>query len=168
WLKVFAVKPGVVGIRGVKSRLYLCMNNEGIAQGMLRRSWLTEREHQRRAQMRLCYYCGASGHLIHQCPKRPSSAQVALIDSRAAVNLIDGALVEELRIPTIPCIPFLRITAIDSQPIGGGYLTRQTELLDFQVGLFHLERLDFYVTSSPANPVILGFPWLRQHDPQIS
>ncbi|KAK3568850.1 hypothetical protein QTP86_017947 [Hemibagrus guttatus] len=82
--------------------------------------------------MRLCYYCGASGHLIHQCPKRPSSAQVALIDSRAAVNLIDGALVEELRIPTIPCIPFLRITAIDSQPIGGGYLTRQTELLDFQ------------------------------------
>ncbi|XP_026768690.2 fibroblast growth factor 5, partial [Pangasianodon hypophthalmus] len=34
WLKVFAVKPGVVGIRGVKSRLYLCMNKEGIAQGM--------------------------------------------------------------------------------------------------------------------------------------
>ncbi|KAM9486765.1 fibroblast growth factor 4B-like [Clarias gariepinus] len=34
WLKMFAVKPGVVGIRGVKSRLYLCMNREGIAQGM--------------------------------------------------------------------------------------------------------------------------------------
>ncbi|KAK3569596.1 hypothetical protein QTP86_002532 [Hemibagrus guttatus] len=39
---------------------------------------------------------------------------------------------------------------------------------DFQVGLFHREHLAFYVTSSPANPVILGFPWLRQHDPQIS
>ncbi|KAK3561756.1 hypothetical protein QTP86_013324 [Hemibagrus guttatus] len=143
--------------------------------------------------MRLCYYCGASGHLIHRCPERPLSAQVgenslffsltvpvslcfpdrcvpvsALIDSGAAVNLIDGALVEELGIPTIPCIPSLRITAIDSQPIGGGYLTRQTELLDFQMGLFHRERLAFYVTSSPTNPVILGFPWLRQHDPQIS
>lgn len=35
WLKVFAVKPGVVGIRGVKSRLYLCMNKEGFAQGMV-------------------------------------------------------------------------------------------------------------------------------------
>ncbi|TSL54362.1 Fibroblast growth factor 5 [Bagarius yarrelli] len=34
WLKVFAVKSGVVGIRGVKSRLYLCMNKEGIARGM--------------------------------------------------------------------------------------------------------------------------------------
>ncbi|KAK3516007.1 hypothetical protein QTP70_000893 [Hemibagrus guttatus] len=82
--------------------------------------------------MRLCCYCGASGHLIHRCPERPLSAQVALIDSGAAVNLIDGALVEELGIPTIPCIPSLRIMAIDSQPIGGGYLTRQTELLEFQ------------------------------------
>ncbi|KAK3549628.1 hypothetical protein QTP86_005369 [Hemibagrus guttatus] len=48
----------------------------------------------------------------------------ALIDSGAAVNLIDRALVEELGIPTFPCVPSLRITAIDSQPIGEGYLTR--------------------------------------------
>ncbi|XP_049341074.1 fibroblast growth factor 4A [Astyanax mexicanus] len=33
WLKLFAMKHGVVGIRGVKSKLYLCMNKEGIAQG---------------------------------------------------------------------------------------------------------------------------------------
>ncbi|KAK3560250.1 hypothetical protein QTP86_004006 [Hemibagrus guttatus] len=118
--------------------------------------------------MRLCYYCEGSGHLIHRCPEKPSSAQVALIDSGAAVNLIDRALVEELRISTVPCMPSLRITAIDSQPIGGGYLTHQTELLDLKVGLFHRERLAFYVTSSPTNPVILGFSWLRQHDPQIS
>ncbi|KAK3572273.1 hypothetical protein QTP86_030271 [Hemibagrus guttatus] len=98
----------------------------------LGRSRLAEKEHRRRGQMRLCYYCGASGHRIHRCPERPSSAQVALIDSGAAVNLIDGALVEELGIPTIPCVPSLRITAIDSQPIGGGSLTHQTELLEFQ------------------------------------
>ncbi|KAK3506748.1 hypothetical protein QTP70_023746 [Hemibagrus guttatus] len=96
------------------------------------------------------------------CPGR------ALIDSGAAVNLIDGALVEELGISTSPCVPSLMITAIDSQPIGEGYLQCQTEPLGFQVGLFHHERLTFYVTTSPANPVILGFPWLRRHDPQIS
>ncbi|KAK3514290.1 hypothetical protein QTP70_012912 [Hemibagrus guttatus] len=105
-------------------------------------------------------------------PKPPLSGEglryPALIDSGAAVNLIDGALVEELGISTSPCVPSLKITAIDSQPIGEGYLKRQTELLGFQVGLFHHERLAFYVTSSPANPVILGFPWLRRHDPQIS
>ncbi|KAK3561610.1 hypothetical protein QTP86_010683 [Hemibagrus guttatus] len=101
-------------------------------------------------------------------PGLSRSSPPALIDSGTAVNLIDGALVEELGIPTFPCVPSLRITAIDSQPIGEGYLKRQTKLLEFQVGLFHHEQLAFYVTSSPANPVILGFPWLRRHDPQIS
>ncbi|KAK3557186.1 hypothetical protein QTP70_024684, partial [Hemibagrus guttatus] len=159
----------------------------------LGRSRLAAQGHRLRGQMRLCYNCGVSGHLSPRCPERPSSAQVggssllfnltvpvslrfsdccvpvsALIDSGAAVNLIDGALVEELGIPTFPCVPALRITAIDSQPIGEGYLKRQTKLLEFQVGLFHYEQLAFYVTSSPANPVIMGFPWLRHHDPQIS
>ncbi|KAM7380960.1 hypothetical protein PAMP_004224 [Pampus punctatissimus] len=33
WLKVFAMKHGVVGIRGVKSGLYLCMSREGWVYG---------------------------------------------------------------------------------------------------------------------------------------
>ncbi|KAK3527009.1 hypothetical protein QTP86_006384 [Hemibagrus guttatus] len=123
----------------------------------LGRSRLAAQGHRPRVQMRLCYHCGASGHLSPWCPKRPSSDQVggsssffnltvpvtlhfadrcvpvsALIDSGAAVNLIDGVLVEELGIPTFPCVPALRITAIDSQPIGEGYLRRQAELLEFQ------------------------------------
>ncbi|KAK3548954.1 hypothetical protein QTP70_021664 [Hemibagrus guttatus] len=159
----------------------------------LGRSGLAAQGHRSRGQMRLCYLCGASGHLSPRCPERFPSTPVgdissflnltvpaslhmsdrcfpvsALIDSGAAVNLVDRGLVEELRIPIFPCVPALRITAIDSQPIGEGYLRHQTEPLDFQVGLFHYERLAFYVTSSPANPVILGFPWLRRHDPHIS
>ncbi|KAK3569467.1 hypothetical protein QTP86_031438 [Hemibagrus guttatus] len=133
----------------------------------LGRSRLAAQGHRPRGQMRLCYNCGASGHLSPRF-SREVLIGPALIDSGAAVNLIDGALVEELGIPTFPCIPSLRITAIESQPIGEGYLKRQTELLDFRVRLFHHEQLAFYVTSSPANPVILGFPWLRRHDPQIS
>ncbi|KAK3537485.1 hypothetical protein QTP70_012115 [Hemibagrus guttatus] len=70
--------------------------------------------------------------------------------------------------PSFPCVPPLKITAIDSQPIGEGYLKSQTELLEFRVGLFHREHLEFYVTSSPANPIILGFLWLWRHNPQIS
>ncbi|KAK3535604.1 hypothetical protein QTP70_017137 [Hemibagrus guttatus] len=144
---------------------YSSFREEASEPMQLGRSRLVEPAHQQRSWMRLCYNCGASGHLSPRCPKKPSSAQVALIDSGAAVNLIDGALVEKLGIPTFPCLPPLRITAIDS---GEGYLKCQTELLDFRVGLFHQKRLPFYVTSSPANPVILGFPWLRHHDPQIS
>ncbi|KAK3534275.1 hypothetical protein QTP86_008688 [Hemibagrus guttatus] len=159
----------------------------------LGRSRLTDPTHSQQGRMRLCYHCGASGHQSSRCPERETPAKVgtsspffsllvpvslsvsdrvisvaALIDSGAAVNLIDGGLVERLGITTFPCVPSLRITAIDSQPIGEGYLKRQTEMLEFRVGLFHRERLAFYVTSSPANPVILGFPWLRRHDPQIS
>ncbi|XP_073329840.1 fibroblast growth factor 4A isoform X1 [Pagrus major] len=33
WLKIFAMKHGVVGIRGVRSGLYLCMSGEGRAYG---------------------------------------------------------------------------------------------------------------------------------------
>ncbi|KAK3505618.1 hypothetical protein QTP70_004911, partial [Hemibagrus guttatus] len=159
----------------------------------LGRSGLAESAHPQRGRMRLCYNCGAPGHMSPRCPEKPPSEQVgggslffsllvsvslqvsdhsvstsALIDSGAAVNLINGTLVEKLGIPTFPCVPPLKIMAIDSQPIGEGYLKSQTELLEFRVGLFHRERLAFYVTSSPVNPIILGFSWLQRHDPQIS
>ncbi|KAK3513237.1 hypothetical protein QTP70_009718 [Hemibagrus guttatus] len=122
----------------------------------LGRSRLAEQAQQQRSRMRLCNNCGASGHLSPWCLEKPSSAQEgggswffsllvpvslcvsnrcvpvsALIDSGAVINLIDGALVERLGIPTFPCLPPLRIAAIDSCPIGEGYLKRQTELLNF-------------------------------------
>ncbi|KAK3546665.1 hypothetical protein QTP70_031406, partial [Hemibagrus guttatus] len=52
-------------------------------------------------------------------------------------------------------------TAVDNQPIGKGDITRQTIPLTLQVGLLHFEELSFFVISSPANPIILGFPWLQ-------
>ncbi|KAK3521344.1 hypothetical protein QTP70_003454 [Hemibagrus guttatus] len=73
------------------------------------------------------------GRSSPRCPERAADSQVALIDSGAAVNLVDGAWVEELGISTSPCVPSLRITAIDSQPIGEGYLRRQTEPLGLQI-----------------------------------
>ncbi|KAK3505715.1 hypothetical protein QTP70_004361, partial [Hemibagrus guttatus] len=127
----------------------------------LRRSHVPDPVRQHLACNRLCFYFGGSGHLSHCCPDRPP-------DRFRAVNLIDKTLVEELRIATLPHTPPLKITAIDSQPIGKGYLTHQTELLELQVGVLLSETLAFYMTSSPANPIILGFPWLRQHDPQLS
>ncbi|KAK3507946.1 hypothetical protein QTP70_005050 [Hemibagrus guttatus] len=45
----------------------------------------------------------------------------ALIDSGAAVNLVDRGLVEELGIPIFPCVPALRITAIDTNPVILGF-----------------------------------------------
>ncbi|KAK3556676.1 hypothetical protein QTP70_012833 [Hemibagrus guttatus] len=86
---------------------------------------------------------------------RPPVLASALIDSGAAVNLINKTLVEELRMAILPCTPPLKITAIDS-------------LLKLRVAVLYSKTLVFYITSSPTNPIILGFPWLRQHDPQLS
>ncbi|KAK3505946.1 hypothetical protein QTP70_003608 [Hemibagrus guttatus] len=182
-----------ISVRHRRQTDYPSFREEAPEPMQLGRSRLTDPTHSQQGRMRLCYHCGASGHQSSRCPERETPAKVGasppffsllvpvslsvsdrfisvavLIDSGAAVNLIDGGLVERLGITTFPCVPSLRIAAIDSQPIGEGYLKRQTELLEFRVGLFHRERLAFYVTSSPANPVILGFPWLRRHDPQIS
>ncbi|KAK3570544.1 hypothetical protein QTP86_022080 [Hemibagrus guttatus] len=88
--------------------------------------------------------------------------RAALIDSGAAVNLIDGALVEELRIPTFPCVPSLKITAIDSQPIGEGYLKRQTELLEFR-DLLH--EGDVFCNPRPStSPVAARFFFMGKKD----
>ncbi|KAK3549129.1 hypothetical protein QTP70_033334, partial [Hemibagrus guttatus] len=152
----------------------------------LGRSRLAEPAHQQRGRMRLCYHCGASGHQSSRCPEKSAPAQVsgsslffsllvpvslrvsdrcisvpALIDSGVAVNLIDGALVEKLGIPTFPCVPSLRITAINSQPIGEGYLKRQTELLEFRVTFRRLTR------SSGRSSARRGRPDYRRINPGI-
>lgn len=75
---------------------------------------------------------------------------------------------ERLHLPTIRCTLPLRVTAVNNQPIRKGYLTHQTPPLKLQIGLFHLERLTFFIISSPANPIILGLLWLRLYDLRIS
>ncbi|KAK3508013.1 hypothetical protein QTP70_010142 [Hemibagrus guttatus] len=98
----------------------------------------------------------------------------SLIDSGAAVNLIDGALVEELGIPTFPCVPSLRIMDIDSQPIGEGYLKHQTELLDFRAGLLPRGKPRKLTCTDPARSAFQQLkncftmaPILRHPDPDL-
>lgn len=64
--------------------------------------------------------------------------------------------------------PPLHITAVENGPIGKGQLTLQTVAMKFQIGLFYVEELTFYIISSPLSPIILGYPWLSMHDTQIS
>ncbi|KAK3524729.1 hypothetical protein QTP86_001813, partial [Hemibagrus guttatus] len=91
-----------------------------------------------------------------------------LIDYGVAVNIIDNNLIEKHQLPTVPCIPPLRGTAVNNQPIGEGYLNWITTPLKLTIGLFHAEQFPFYILESPANPIILELPWLQLHDPHIS
>lgn len=90
-----------------------------------------------------------------------------LTDSGAALNLIHKDLITKFNIPTLPCTPPIRISAVNDAPIGDG-ITQQTQPLQLCIGIFHQEAISFYVIDSPRQEIILGFPWLSAHDPVIS
>lgn len=45
----------------------------------------------------------------------------------------------------------LKVTAVDHQPIGKGFITHQTVPLTLQVGLFHTEKLVFFLNLIPRS-----------------
>ncbi|RXN17076.1 Retrotransposon-derived PEG10 [Labeo rohita] len=90
-----------------------------------------------------------------------------MVDSGAALNLINKDIVEKYQIPIQPCTPPIKIKAIDDAFIGEG-ITHQTKTLTLKVGLLHQESITLYVADSPKHEAILGFPWLSVHDPDIS
>lgn len=65
----------------------------------------------------------------------------ALVDSGAALNLIHHQTITKFNIPTLPCNPPIRITAVDNAPIGTGQITQKTIPIQIQVGLFHVETI---------------------------
>ncbi len=92
----------------------------------------------------------------------------ALLDSGAAGNFIDSEFVGQLHLELTPCNSSLAVEALDGRPLGKGKILRLTEPVTLRIGTLHSERIQFYVIRSPTHPLILGLPWLRTHDPQIS
>lgn len=85
-----------------------------------------------------------------------------LVDSGSAVKVINQDLTNKFKIPTLPCVPAINITAIDNSPIGSG-ITATTQPVTLQIGRFHKETIPFYVVPSCKYEVILGHPWLAIH-----
>uniref|UniRef100_A0A3B3H6Q5 Gypsy retrotransposon integrase-like protein 1 n=1 Tax=Oryzias latipes TaxID=8090 RepID=A0A3B3H6Q5_ORYLA len=90
----------------------------------------------------------------------------ALIDSGAEQSLIDFRLVNHLSIPTEPLdIP------IEASGLGGQRLSRithRTKPLLLVVSGNHRESIRFLVTRSAHTPIVLGFSWLKLHNPQFN
>lgn len=71
------------------------------------------------------------------------------------------------QIPLISCNSHLAVEALNGCPLCEGRVLYTTVDLHLQTGTLHTENTRFYITS-PHNLVILGLPWLRQHNPLIS
>ncbi len=157
---------------------------------------ISEEERERRIRQSLCLYCGLPGHLRASCPTRPSHnpaavslnyqtttsleiavtleikgriiETVALIDSGAAGNFIDVSFAKKNSVPLVPCDPHLAVAALDGRPLGSGCIQSITEDLQLSTGALHTETICLFMFQSPQNPIILGLPWLEQHNPSIS
>ncbi|KAI2648707.1 Transposon Tf2-6 polyprotein [Labeo rohita] len=157
---------------------------------------LSTEERERRLRGNLCLYCGLAGHIRANCPTRPprpptsvskitsnlnrcelpvtiQSGKIiiqstALIDSGAAGNFMDIAFALANHLPLLPCASLLAVAAIDGRPLGSGQIRNTTDDLTLRLEPAHHEIIRFFLISSPQAPIILGYPWLNQHEPNIS
>lgn len=158
---------------------------------------LSEAERERRRRNHLCMYCGQAGHLRASCPVKATSRNPAavssrllssksftvdisliingevvksraFIDSGAAGNFIDATFAKTHRISLHSCEPTVTVTALDGRPLGTGERQYITPPLTLSIGPQHKETIQFYTIHSSLHPMILGFPWLERHNPQIS
>uniref|UniRef100_A0A3Q2R0P7 CCHC-type domain-containing protein n=1 Tax=Fundulus heteroclitus TaxID=8078 RepID=A0A3Q2R0P7_FUNHE len=90
----------------------------------------------------------------------------ALVDSGCDFNLIDRSFVLQAKIETVPLSSPLQVCAL-----GRGVLpqiTHRTTSLEPVVLGNHRGRVTFLVFPVKQAPVVLGFPWLQHHNPQIN
>ena len=90
----------------------------------------------------------------------------ALIDSGAEESFLDHAIIRELGIATRPLNPPLAVSALNGRSLPR--ITQVTEPISLLVSGNHREYIQFCVFTCPDSPLVLGFPWLRQHNPQIN
>lgn len=92
--------------------------------------------------------------------KGKSITTKAMIDSGVAANLIDSDFARShISFNVILCWQW---------PLGTGHIHHITGDISLQVGTLHKETIRLFLIKSLQNPIILGFPWLQLHDPQIS
>lgn len=90
----------------------------------------------------------------------------ALVDSGASANFIDPSLIPSSANPQQLENPII-LELFDGSIASRGLITHQLTLPTlFPHGI--LNQLTFLVTTlHPTNPLVLGFPWLHEHDPDI-
>ncbi|KAK3525392.1 hypothetical protein QTP86_031578 [Hemibagrus guttatus] len=90
----------------------------------------------------------------------------ALLDSGSAGNFISGALCRQLQLKAIATPKIYQIHAVTGKPL------RQVRYsvgpLRLQIGMLHTEEIQLLVLEDSTADVILGRPWLEQHNPIIS
>uniref|UniRef100_A0A3P9MBI2 Gypsy retrotransposon integrase-like protein 1 n=1 Tax=Oryzias latipes TaxID=8090 RepID=A0A3P9MBI2_ORYLA len=89
----------------------------------------------------------------------------ALIDSGSEQSFIDDLLVSDLNLPTELLDLPVKAAGLGGQVLT--HMTHRTKAVRLITSGNHHELIQFYITKTPQSPIILGFPWLRAHNPQF-
>ena len=88
-----------------------------------------------------------------------------LLDSGADESFIDRELVLRFGIDTVPLDPPIETQALDGKTLT--WVERRTAPVKLLVSGNHHESISLLVITSPFSPVVLGYPWLKTHNPQM-
>ncbi|RXN34223.1 GTPase IMAP family member 8-like protein [Labeo rohita] len=91
----------------------------------------------------------------------------ALVDSGAADNFISSRCLEALQIPKRKSTISYRITTIQGKALDARPINSCTPPLTLQIGCFHQESISFLILPEATVDILLGRPWLEQHNPHI-
>jgi len=94
-----------------------------------------------------------------------SQALAVFIDSGSDVSIIDEELALQLGIQQVQLPQPVPANALDGHLLGT--VTHQTTPVHMLMSGNHHETIQFHVLRSPKIPLILGYPWLRRHNPNI-
>lgn len=94
------------------------------------------------------------------------SAQ-ALLNSGSSGNFISTQLLQKLNVRKHRNSQELRIQTIQGKPLGRGRISHVSPTLTLRIGCLHAEDISFLVLEESTAELILGRPWLVQHQPTI-
>lgn len=159
-------------------------------------SHLSPSERLRRMQQHLCLYCASDQHMLSNCPVRPPRLAVssitvappvehlvktrvhllthklcfpaqALIDSGSAGNFISFTCLQKMNLSRKRLDHDLSINTIQGKPLGRGRIRYCSPVITLQIGCLHSEKISFMVLEESTAELILGRPWLIQHQPVL-
>ncbi|KAL0147024.1 hypothetical protein M9458_057548, partial [Cirrhinus mrigala] len=90
---------------------------------------------------------------------------LALVDSGAEGNFMDFDFAHRLHIPVVPLTHKITVNALNGQALPD--ITHTTGPVTLVTSSNHLESITLLLTPSPLAPIVLGHPWLVQHNPRV-
>lgn len=105
--------------------------------------------------------------MLQVCFLLPDSRHTlaALVDSGAEANIMDVELARQLGLGCQHLSPPVPVRALDGHQLGT--VTHTTSSVTMELSGNHQESISFHLLNSPAQPIILGYPWLIRHNPQL-